>query len=123
VAGKTGTTNDYLDAWFVGYTPDLVVAVWVGRDDNQSLGEGETGGTVAAPIFRQVMEAAMQGKPNLPFRTPPGIRLLRINPETGLPAWSGERHFIWEAFKPGTESGREGGAPIIGVSDGIGGVY
>ena len=123
VAGKTGTSNDYVDAWFVGYTPDLVVAVWVGRDDNQSLGEGETGGTVAAPIFKQVMEAAMQGRPPLPFRTPPGIRLLRINPETGLPAWSGERHFIWEAFKPGTENPRESGGPIIGASEGIGGVY
>jgi penicillin-binding protein 1A len=123
VAGKTGTSNDYVDAWFVGYTPDLVVAVWVGRDDNQSLGEGETGGNVAAPIFKQVMEAAMQGRPNLPFRTPPGVRLLRINPETGLPAWSGERNFIWEAFKPGTENPREGGAPIIGASEGIGGVY
>jgi penicillin-binding protein 1A len=123
VAGKTGTSNDYVDAWFVGYTPELVVAVWVGRDDNQSLGEGETGGTVAAPIFRSVMEAAMAGRPNLPFRTPPGVRLLRINPETGLPAWSGERHFIWEAFKPGTEPGREGTGATIGVSGGLGGVY
>jgi penicillin-binding protein 1A len=124
VAGKTGTSNDYVDAWFVGYTPDLVVAVWVGRDDNQSLGEGETGGTVAAPIFKAVMEAAMQGRPNIPFRTPPGVRLLRINPETGLPAWSGERHFIWEAFKPGTEPGREGSGPVIGAGgEGLGGVY
>lgn len=124
VAGKTGTSNDYIDAWFVGYTPDLVVAVWVGRDDNQSLGEGETGGTVAAPIFKAVMEAAMQGRPNIPFRTPPGVRLLRINPETGLPAWSGERHFIWEAFKPGTEPGREGSGPVIGAGgEGLGGVY
>jgi penicillin-binding protein 1A len=124
VAGKTGTSNDYVDAWFVGYTPDLVVAVWVGRDDNQSLGEGETGGNVSAPIFKAVMEAAMQGKPNLPFRTPSGIRLLRINPETGLPSWSGERGYIWEAFKPGTEPGREGAsAPIIGQGDGLGGVY
>lgn len=125
VAGKTGTSNDYVDAWFVGYTPDLVVAVWVGRDDNQSLGEGETGGSVAAPIFRQVMEAAMAGRPNLPFRTPPGIRLMRIDPVTGLPSWSGERNFIWEAFKPGTEPGREGGTTTSGtaVGEGLGGVY
>jgi penicillin-binding protein 1A len=125
VAGKTGTTNDYLDAWFVGYTPDLVTAVWIGNDGNASLGEGETGGNVAAPVFRAFMEAALQGRPALPFRTPPGLRLVRINPATGELAAPGDRGAIFEAFKPGTEPTRDGpsGLPSAAVGAGLGGVY
>lgn len=125
VAGKTGTTNDYLDAWFVGFTPDLVTAVWIGNDSNASLGEGETGGTVAAPVFRAFMEAALQGRPPLPFRTPPGLRLVRINLETGALAAPGDRTAILEAFKPGTEPTRDGpsGLPSAAVGAGLGGVY
>ena len=62
-AGKTGTTNDYDDAWFVGYTPELVTGVWVGRDDNVSLGHGETGGKVAAPIWLDFMKEATKDHP------------------------------------------------------------
>ena len=62
-AGKTGTTNDYDDAWFVGYTPELVTGVWVGRDDNASLGDGETGGKVAAPIWLDFMKEATKDQP------------------------------------------------------------
>jgi penicillin-binding protein 1A len=73
IAGKTGTTNDFLDAWFVGFTPDLVVAVWVGFDTPTPLGGDESGGALAAPIFHDFMAAAMAGKPVLPFHPPAGV--------------------------------------------------
>jgi penicillin-binding protein 1A len=104
LAGKTGTTNDSFDTWFVGFSPDLTVGVWVGFDNPRTLGPNETGSSVAVPIFRDVMAEALQGVPVEPFRTPAGIRLVRINPQTGLPARPGERDAIWEAFKPGTEA-------------------
>jgi penicillin-binding protein 1A len=95
VAGKTGTTNDYVDNWFVGFTPDIVVAVWLGFDDPRTLGNGETGGQNAAPIFRDVLEAALRGSPPVPFRAPPGVALVRTQ-DGGAP--------IMEAFRPGTEN-------------------
>jgi penicillin-binding protein 1A len=95
VAGKTGTTNDYFDNWFVGFTPDIVVAVWLGFDDPRTLGHGETGGQNAAPIFRDVLEAALRGSPPVPFRAPPGVALVRTQVENGAT--------ILEAFRPGTE--------------------
>ncbi len=104
LAGKTGTTNDSFDTWFVGFSPDLAVGVWVGFDNPRTLGPNETGSSVAVPIFRDVMAEALQGVPVEPFRIPAGIRLVRINPQTGLPARPGERDAIWEAFKPGTEA-------------------
>ena len=103
LGGKTGTTNDSFDAWFLGFSPDLAVGVWVGFDAPRTLGPNETGSSVAVPIFRDVMADVLQGTPVVPFRTPPGIRLVRINPQTGAPARPGERDAIWEAFKPGTE--------------------
>lgn len=78
VAGKTGTTNDFNDAWFVGYTPDLVTGVWVGRDDHESLGDGETGGKVAAPIWLDFMKQALHDRPVTDFPIPPGIRFVRL---------------------------------------------
>ena len=96
IAGKTGTTNDYVDNWFVGYTPDLVVAVWMGFDDPQSLGNGETGGGNAAPIFHDVVEAALGDSPPVPFRVPPGVALVRIQNDRG--------QTFTEAFRPGTEN-------------------
>ena len=78
-AGKTGTTNDYNDAWFVGYTPELVTGVWVGRDDHASLGDGETGGVVAAPIWLEFMKEAMKDRPIADFPIPPGVRFMRMN--------------------------------------------
>jgi penicillin-binding protein 1A len=104
VAGKTGTTNDWLDAWFVGYTPDLAAGVFVGYDDPVYLGSDETGGHLAAPIFRDFMIAALKDAPAKEFRTPPGLRLYRVSPTTGLPAGAGEPA-IWEGYKPGTEPG------------------
>jgi penicillin-binding protein 1A len=77
-AGKTGTTNDYDDAWFVGYTPELVTGVWVGRDDNVSLGHGETGGKVAAPIWLDFMKEATKDQPITDFPIPPGVRFVRM---------------------------------------------
>jgi len=99
VAGKTGTTNDYKDAWFVGFSPDLAVGVYVGFDMPQSLGQGEAGGRVAAPIFGQFMGAALKDQPGIPFRIPSGIRLVRVDAKTGKPARAGDRHVILEAFK------------------------
>jgi penicillin-binding protein 1A len=104
VAGKTGTTNDWQDAWFVGYTPDLAVGVFVGYDEPAHLGANETGGHLAAPIFRDFMLAALKDAPVREFRTPPGLRLYRVSPTTGLPAGAGEAA-IWEGYKPGTEPG------------------
>ena len=103
LAGKTGTTNDSLDTWFVGFSPDLAVGVFVGFDTPKPLGPKETGSSVSAPIFRDFMAAALEGRPAVPFRVPSGIRLVRVNASTGLVAQRGEKRVILEAFKPGTE--------------------
>lgn len=84
VAAKTGTASDFRDAWFNGYTPDLVTAVWVGFDDHSVLGNGETGGRAALPIWLQFMEGAEDGKPIRDFDVPPGVTQVRIDPATGL---------------------------------------
>ncbi len=105
IAGKTGTTNDYRDAWFEGFTPDLAAGVYVGYDDPESLGKDETGGHVAAPIFRDFMIAALKNTPATDFRIPPGLRLYRVSAATGLPV-SGGGPAIYEAYKPGTEPGQ-----------------
>ncbi|MEJ2624212.1 MAG: penicillin-binding protein 1A [Pseudolabrys sp.] len=102
VAGKTGTTSDYKDAWFLGFTPNLVVGVYVGYDKPKTLGRGETGGRVAAPIVRDFMKEALKGKPAVPFRVPPGIKLVRVDARTGVRAGPETKKAILEAFKPGT---------------------
>ena len=79
LAGKTGTTNDERDAWFMGFSPDLVVGVFVGYDNPTPMGKGETGGGVASPIFRDFMKMVNKGKKAIPFRVPPGIRFVRIS--------------------------------------------
>jgi penicillin-binding protein 1A len=104
IAGKTGTTNDYRDAWFEGFTPDLTAGVYVGYDDPRSLGKDETGGHVAAPIFRDFMIAALKHTPATDFRIPPNMRVYRVSVATGLPI-SGSGPAIYEAYKPGTEPG------------------
>jgi len=91
VAGKTGTTNDYRSAWFVGYTPDLIVGVFVGFDDNRSLGSGEAGGVTAVPIFVDFMQEAMRGRPVLEFARPQNAIWRNVNG-------------IEEAFRPGSEA-------------------
>ena len=102
VAGKTGTTNDEKDAWFVGFTPDIVVGVYMGYDKPRHLGRGATGGHLSAPIVREFMKAALAGKPALPFRVPPGIKLIRVDLKSGTRAGPGTERAILEAFKPGT---------------------
>ena len=103
IAGKTGTTNKERDAWFVGFSPDLVVGVYVGFDRPQPLGKNETGGQVAAPIFSKFMKRAKGSRSAKPFHVPPGITLVRINRETGKLASVNDGNMIWEAFKIGTE--------------------
>jgi penicillin-binding protein 1A len=102
LAGKTGTTNDSRDAWFIGFSPDLALGVYTGFDNPKSLGKREQGASVAIPIFKDFMAEALEGKPAIPFRIPPGIRLVRVNSKTGQLAAPGERAVILEAFKPGT---------------------
>ncbi|MDZ4791751.1 MAG: penicillin-binding protein 1A [Hyphomicrobiales bacterium] len=121
LAGKTGTTNDEKDAWFVGFSPDLAVGVFVGFDTPEPMGKGETGGGIAAPIFRDFMKVALADKPATPFRIPPGVKLVRVNPVTGMRAEPGEPKTIMEAFKPNDEPpepfsyvGYPGGAPEEG---------
>ena len=83
IAGKTGTTQDFNDAWFVGFTPDLVTAVWMGFDTPSSLGNGETGGTVVAPIWHDFMAVALKDRPNLPFRVPDGVTVATWGAQPG----------------------------------------
>jgi penicillin-binding protein 1A len=137
LAGKTGTTNDAKDVWFVGFSPDLAVGVFIGYDKPQSLGNSATAGQYAAPVFRDFMQLALKDKPATPFRVPPGLKLIRISASTGMRAGSGEgAGTILEAFKPGTAPpdsysviGGEATAGIVtpeaqrAVGTGTGGLY
>jgi penicillin-binding protein 1A len=100
IAGKTGTTQDFNDAWFVGFTPSLVTAVWIGFDNPQSLGEGETGGDLAGPVWHDYMAVALQGRPKLTFPAPDGVTLAPWNSGFGT---------VTDAFKPGQTPGASGG--------------
>ena len=102
VAGKTGTTNDEKDAWFIGYTSDVVVGVYLGYDKPRHLANRATGGVLAAPIVKDFMKLALADKPGSPFRVPPGIKLVRVDPKTGVRAGPDTPKAILEAFKPGT---------------------
>ncbi len=102
LAGKTGTTNESRDTWFMGFSPDLAVGIYIGFDTPRSLGRRETGSSVAVPVFRDFMAEALARQPGIPFRIPPGIQLVRIASATGLPAAPGDRKVVLEAFKPGT---------------------
>lgn len=101
-AGKTGTTNEERDAWFIGYTPDLVAGVYIGFDVQASMGKGSTGGGLAAPIFNEFMSAALEGARPVDFRIPQGMKFIPIDRNTGMEAFSGNEEVIYEAFKPGT---------------------
>ena len=98
LAGKTGTTNDNRDAWFVGFSPDLAVGVYVGYDDNRSLGTNETGGRVAAP-FSGLYEIGAREHHAAPFRIPPAVSLVRINAKTGKLAKPVDETVILEPLK------------------------
>ena len=107
LAGKTGTTNDSFDAWFLGFSPDLVVGVYVGFDQPRTMGPFEQGASAAAPIFKEFMKTVLQNKPSIPFRVPPSVRLVRINADSGQLAQQEDENIILEAFRPGTEPGIE----------------
>ena len=115
IAGKTGTTNDEKDAWFVGFSPDLVVGVYLGYDKPRHMGKAATGGVLAAPIVRDFMKVALADKPAVPFRVPAGIKLIRIDAKSGMRAAPGDQRVILEAFKPGTAP--PDGYSVIGVTD------
>jgi penicillin-binding protein 1A len=134
IAGKTGTSQDFNDAWFGGFTPDLVTVVWVGFDTPASLGNNETGGAVAAPIWHDYMAVALKNRPKLAFLPPPGVTLASYDSGSGT---------VMDAFKAGQEPGASGpvdGAPAAaadadasdtgtpqpaaaGVDSGLGGLY
>ena len=120
LAGKTGTTNANRDAWFVGFAPDLAVGVFVGYDTPETLGRRETGSSVAAPIFSQFMKQALKNTPAIPFRVPPGIRLVRVDVHTGLPALIGQTEdVIWESFKAGAVPNED--TEVISAGEGMAG--
>jgi penicillin-binding protein 1A len=115
IAGKTGTTHDEQDAWFIGFSPDLAVGVYVGYDKPKPLGRGMTGGHLAAPIVKDFFKVALADKAAVPFRVPPGIKLIRIDASTGMRAGPGSQKVILEAFKPGTAP--PDNYSVVGYSD------
>jgi penicillin-binding protein 1A len=141
LAAKTGTTNDYKDGWTVGFSPNLVVGLYIGFDEPRTLGEKNSGGRIAAPFFGEFMKEARKDQPGVPFRIPPGIRLVRVDRMSGLKASRGDKNAIIEAFRaddtipterayaadenPGGEAG--GGESIRSTSNsnmtGTGGIY
>jgi len=102
-AGKTGTTNEYRDAWYIGYIPDLIAGVWVGNDDFSSLGKGEAGARAASPIWVNFMQAVIKNYPARDFDVPEGIVFTKIDPETGLLATRQTASPVFEAYIEGTE--------------------
>ncbi len=113
IAGKTGTTQDFSDVWFTGFTPDLATAVWVGFDTPNSLGNNETGGTVAAPIFREFMAVALKDRPVLSFRQPEGVTMA---------SWESGNGTATDAFKPGQTPGASASTIGGGVASSDGAV-
>ncbi|GAC1346299.1 MAG: penicillin-binding protein 1A [Acetobacteraceae bacterium] len=133
IAGKTGTSQDFNDAWFVGFTPDLVTAVWIGFDSTASLGDKETGGSVSAPIWHDYMAVALKSRPNLVFKAPEGVKMA---------TWDSGAGPRTDAFKPGQDPGGSAGTigggvenaggglaetvsagPGVGIDSGVGGLY
>ena len=102
IAGKTGTTNEEKDVWFIGYSPDIVCGVYMGYDKPRHIARLATGGHLAAPVVRDFLKVALADKPPIPFRVPPGIKLIRVDAKTGIRAGPSDPHAIFEAFKPGT---------------------
>ncbi len=115
-AGKTGTTNDFMDAWFIGYTPQLLAGVWVGFDEKRTIGSKETGGRVAAPIWTRFMQRALEGQPILDFQVPDGLSCVPINAHSGQRVRYGEGALL-ECFRKGTEPGAPQAAIAQVVAD------
>jgi penicillin-binding protein 1A len=114
IAGKTGTTNDEKDAWFIGFSPDVVVGIYVGYDKPRALGKGATGGHLAAPIAKDFLKLALADKPAVPFKVPAGIKLIRVDAKSGMRSGPGGGGIL-EAFKPGTAP--PDNYSVIGVAD------
>ncbi len=144
VAGKTGTTNDEKDVWFIGYSPDIVCGVYMGYDKPKHIARLATGGHLAAPVVKDFLKVALADKPPIPFPMPKGIKLIRVDAKTGMRAGPGDTRVILEAFKPGTappdsysvigtetaNGGAIGNAPMVSPdaeravrSSGTGGLY
>jgi penicillin-binding protein 1A len=102
IAGKTGTTNDEKDVWFIGYSPDVVCGVYMGFDKPRHIARLATGGHLAAPVVKDFLKVTLADKPPIPFSVPPGIKLIRVEAKTGMRAGPGDTKVILEAFKPGT---------------------
>jgi penicillin-binding protein 1A len=115
IAGKTGTTNDEKDAWFIGFTPNIVVGLYMGYDTPRQLGHGVTGGGLAAPVFKDFMKDYLVGQPKIDFKVPEGMKLIAIDRKTGMRASPGAGGTIIEAFKPGT--GPADSYWVIGMGD------
>ena len=113
VAGKTGTTNNYMDAWFVGFTQNLVVGVWVGYDDKKSLGRGETGARAALPIWVRFMSEALKGYDVVDFPKPEGIVETAIDPKTGKIATAETENPVTGYFIEGTQPGEGGSKDVL----------
>lgn len=109
VAGKTGTTNDFKDAWFIGFTPGIVTGCWVGFDTPKNLGRNQTGGNVCGPIWNTYMKIALKGHPDIPFPTPAGMTLQQVPEPDG--------QMVEEAFKPGQTPGAQGAYGLLGGGD------
>lgn len=107
VAGKTGSTNGYYDGWFVGFTPDYIAGVWVGYDEEKSMGRGETGGHTALPIWVEYMKTAHKDLPIRSFQVPEGIVFANIDNRTGQLASAGSKDVVRQAFIEGTEPGSQ----------------
>ena len=133
LAGKSGTTNDFKDGWFIVYSPDLVCGAYIGFDHPRYMGSHEGGSRVALPVVKEVMREALAGKPPVPFRVPPGIKLRRVQATTGRSALPGEKNVIYEAFKPSdhfdegetvdTNDSLGNNSYVGGSIDGTGGLY
>jgi penicillin-binding protein 1A len=121
VAGKTGTSNEEKDAWFIGFTPNLVVGVFIGYDTPKPMGKGRTGGQMAAPIVANFMKLALADKKPVNFLRPPGIKEVRVNSKTGIKANGDEKETITEYFKPYEEP--DDAASVIGVTSEGGGAF
>jgi penicillin-binding protein 1A len=141
IAGKTGTTNEEKDVWFIGFSPDIVCGVYLGFDKPRHIGRLATGGHLAAPVVKDFLKVVLADKPPIPFRVPPGIKLIRVDAKSGMRAGPGDPKVILEAFKPGTappdsysvigtEAASSGGAMSVSpdsaagaVRTGTGGLY
>ncbi len=111
IAGKTGTTNDEKDAWFVGFSPDVVVGIYMGFDKPRNLGRRATGGSLAAPIARDFLKLALADKPAIPFKVPAGIKLIRVDPDERN---AGRSRGRWQHHPRGVQAGHGAAGQLLG---------